>query len=390
MKFSLIALVTVICVGVIATSITLQTYVNSLSETAKILWQKNAESASQLAKMQALKNIETASMLLETSQRAVKLNRLNIHDKEEMMDWLLLQAMHNPGIATLGFAYANEELITTGRSASGAFFSDYNQLLPESTRYVDGHLTERYEHHYDEKFQRRSTGIKSDKMIPSTRPWFKKAIQSERLSLVDPYLVDPATRIGTTLSLPHYSEGGLDGVWLADVTFTQLSIFLSKLSMAPEAKVFLLTDTGDLVGYPSGVVSKPSTGGPEVIKAFDHPNLALRMAWKEGRLKRLKGLVNFEFGEWLGMAEKFKVVEGTDWIVLTMVPRASVIGAADHLVEKIIGAFIAVGLVILAFGIAILRRVKNLSTHPTHQLESIGFSQGHEALDTHRKQRSNR
>lgn len=89
---------------------------------------------------------------------------------------------------------------------------------------------------------------------PRNRPWYKAAMNAEKLTWSPIYLFQGG-EFGITAVQPFYnSDGELEGVMAVDVVLTLLSDFLRQIKLTPSAQVFILERSGELVATSTGEV----------------------------------------------------------------------------------------------------------------------------------------
>lgn len=107
---------------------------------------------------------------------------------------------------------------------------------------------------------------------PTTRPWFTGAKSADRLFLTDPYVFASTGEPGLTISAPLPDKAGVFGT---DINLGDLSIFLARLSLTPNATILMLDEQNRVLvfnargEYFENLKIPPLTA----LSAVDHPIL---------------------------------------------------------------------------------------------------------------------
>lgn len=156
---------------------------------------------------------------------------------------------------------------------------------------------------------------------PRSRPWYRKAMETDGSIKTDLYvfasLRAPGLTIARRFPLAAGAGGGVTGgVFGVDLTLTNLSHFLASQRPSPNALAFLFTEDGRFSAFPDAgrtVVAVEENGTPKVMPArlesSDYP--MVRGFWQAFAANRVSGegpqeetarFVRFEVGEALYLA----------------------------------------------------------------------------------------
>lgn len=165
-------------------------------------------------------------------------------NESEMERYFYEQLLVNPQISNIYYGTVEGEFVMVSRHSGEAFltkvisydegqrtvlFKEMDRLFNETTRYADFRDT------YD----------------PRTRPWFKEAISEKALIWTDPYVFFTSRNPGITTASPVYTgNGSLHGVVGVDIEISELSDFISTLSIGKSGKAFILDNNGQVLAYP--------------------------------------------------------------------------------------------------------------------------------------------
>ncbi len=162
----------------------------------------------------------------------------------EMESYFYEQLLVNPQISNIYYGTVEGEFVMVSRRGEEEFltkvisyeggnrqvlFKEKDRSFAESFRYSDPRDT------YD----------------PRKRPWFKEAIAEKSLIWTDPYVFFTSRNPGITTASPVYiGDGTLHGVVGVDIEISELSDFISTLSIGISGKAFILDNNGQVLAYP--------------------------------------------------------------------------------------------------------------------------------------------
>lgn len=198
------------------------------------------------------------------------------------------------------------------------------------------------------------------------RPWFVRAMQSNKLTWTPIYVSFASGALVTTASQPVVSSGGtLLGVLAADVELSELSSFMKTMSVSENGVAFIVDNEGYLVASSSpGTPFIEQNGVQSRIRLSEAKNeveSAAAQWWsrERGNLAadgvpvapdNLKGVRNAKIKTASGAAidvafQRIRGLEGVDWDVVVAIPRsdltAPIVRSAALMFAVIVTALIA-------------------------------------------------
>ncbi len=190
---------------------------------------------------------------------------------------------------------------------------------------------------------------------PRRRPWFKGAIDSDRVFWTPVYLFASSHRPGITASLPvHDSSGALRGVCGIDIDISTFSAFLANLQIGRQGFVSIIENrTGHIVAHPELVRRNPDMN---VISHFSACLADLRNSGSH------VGITNCSGRRWFTAYADYP---GNNWSVCITLPESEYLSEISKIRRTTISLLIA-GLC-LASGISLL--LARTLIRPMEQLE---------------------
>jgi adenylate cyclase len=220
--------------------------------------------------------VELARMLTDQGRLA--------SDSDRLARQLLLMLRANPEFSWI--SYSDEHGRFTGANLTSAGKYRVNQSVIRNGR------TELVEQDVDAAGRwtpyRRQGDTGYD---PRTRPFYRKARELRRRVWTEPYVFYDRGVPGITLAMPHERrDGALLGVFTVDFDLNFLSRFVAELGFGPRGRVFVLTQGGEVVAYPTlrlaereglragGTLVRAADVSDPILSAFlDSP------AWQDAR-----------------------------------------------------------------------------------------------------------
>ena len=106
-----------------------------------------------------------------------------------------------------------------------------------------------------------------DRFDPRLRPWYKKALDQEKIVWSDPYIFFTSQKPGITIAGPTYDESGvLKGIVGVDIEIDELSIFIGSLKIGQNGQAFMINNNGEVVAFPD--LDKIKTQGSSDSKSL--------------------------------------------------------------------------------------------------------------------------
>ncbi|QGY39064.1 response regulator [Pseudodesulfovibrio cashew] len=197
--------------------------------------------------------IDKSQSHLDPARKAARLtlglsqhNIVSNNDISSMVAYFYEQLYLYPQFSGIYFGSSNGEFVMASR---------YNQLskggyFTKIIRKQEGKRTvEKIFKTSNDRFIRREFDP-GDTYDPRTRPWFRKAVNSNALIWTDPYIFFTSKKPGITTANPVYdAEGRFVGVIGVDIEIDKLSTFISKLNVSEHGRAFILSRSGDLIAH---------------------------------------------------------------------------------------------------------------------------------------------
>lgn len=282
--------------------------------------------------------IETVHLLSMTSI----MDASTLDERLQELNLLSTALKNKSEMAGLQVGYANGDYFIVRPT----FFSRVRALFkaPESAAYVVDHIAadpvsgQRFLERifYDQELQEiLRHPPEPTEYDPRTRPWYLKAINSDRVLPVKPYLFYFLKEIGTTLS---YKPPGSKAVIAADVTLLQLSATLDKYLLTPNSEIALIDTEGFVLGYnkPENIVIRLEDDRFRMARIDELKSGVFTFINSKNMLQ--PGSLNFRYNEknWHGAARKFNVsgIEGHDLTLVMLSPNEELLANAIKMVKR--------------------------------------------------------
>jgi adenylate cyclase len=167
-------------------------------------------------------------------------------NKEVAVDYLLETLRSNDEFVMVYFADAKGNLIMGRRMPDGSLSKRYITRTKDAviTTYV--HSNKEYIPMYPNVTESLETGYD-----PRTRGWYKMAVEKKTLVWTDVYIFATDRMPGFSCALPvFYEDGTLEGVVCVDIGIQNLSLFLGKISITPNSKLFIVDSDKNIIAKP--------------------------------------------------------------------------------------------------------------------------------------------
>jgi adenylate cyclase len=184
---------------------------------------------------------------------------------------------------------------------------------------------------------------------PRTRPWYRVARDSDQTQYIAPYVAAASHQIVVTLS---HRTAALPGVFAADISHSDLSVFLTQQRVTPLTQVFLFNREGEVTAHPLGVeIVKTHDDGspPSLAKLADRGDPV--MAALQSRLSKidpLGGTLRFDAANVPYLARITLVPRryGTGEFLATIVPVDDILGPIKRIQRRTL--FYSLALLVVA------------------------------------------
>lgn len=253
--------------------------------------------------------LDTATASSEFSKQLAGHNIVNTHKSNELIQYGKEMLRVNREFAMVNYADTQGNFVMAKRMPDGSFSAKIIRRGEKQARVVWQHENPDWEKDFSNTEESLDTVYD-----PRKRPWYIQAIKKKNLIWTNVYIFYSDQRPGITCANPVYDEKGeLLGVVGIDISFAELSYFLSKLNLGKEGKAFILNGSDEIIAFP---VKKPealqdlvktkvdkgtkeyqlihveNVNDPVIAATFTEVKKKIKSIqdWKE-RLKKIKGSV---------------------------------------------------------------------------------------------------
>jgi len=164
--------------------------------------------------------------------------------KSEMESYFYEQLLINSQFSNIYYGTVDGEFVMVSRKNSESFLTKIisfeNDVRKVTFKEMDLFFN-----------QQRQYEDPEDTYDPRKRPWFIDSIKEKRLIWTNPYVFFTSRNPGITTASPVFNENGsLHGVVGVDIEISELSDFISTLSIGKNGKAFILDSAGQVLAYP--------------------------------------------------------------------------------------------------------------------------------------------
>ncbi|MDB9312798.1 cache domain-containing protein [Spirulina sp. CS-785/01] len=223
---------------------------------------------------------------------------------------------------------------------------------------------------------------------PRQRPWYQKAVELEEFTWSQIYVFAQTNDLGMGAAFPYYNPPGqLQGVFLIDVTLSEISEFLAGLSISPHGEAFIIEPDGQIVASSFDVDTFVKKEGETVrINGVESENSLLReisqvLLDQYGKnIDEIEGIQQFTVTiegvrQYVGFVP-FKDGRGIEWYVVVAIPNTDF----QYIVNATIRSALIVGSIVAIFGIilglivarSIVQPIESLN-HAANAIENHTF-----------------
>ncbi|MBI9097625.1 MAG: response regulator [Spirochaetaceae bacterium] len=165
-------------------------------------------------------------------------------DKNGMENYFYEQLMVNTQFSSIYYGTVEGEFVMVSRRGDEGFLTKIITIT-EGIRQVQFKKTDLLFNEQNQYYD------PEDTYDPRERPWFKDAIEKKKLIWTNPYVFFTSRNPGITTASPVYNlNQSLHGVVGVDIEISELSDFLSTLSIGKSGKAFILDQNGQVLAYP--------------------------------------------------------------------------------------------------------------------------------------------
>jgi len=167
-------------------------------------------------------------------------------NREVAIDYFLETLRSNDEFVMVYFADTEGNLIMGRRMPDGSLSKRYVSRTKDAVVTTFIHDNKEYNPLYPNATESLEKGYD-----PRTRGWYKKAVEKKTLVWTDVYIFATDKMPGFSCALPVYREdGALEGVVCVDIGIQNLSLFLGKINITRNSKLFIVDRNASVLAKP--------------------------------------------------------------------------------------------------------------------------------------------
>jgi len=179
-------------------------------------------------------------------------------NREIAVDYFLETLRSNEEFVMVYFADTKGNLVMGRRMPDGSLSKRYITRTRDAVVTTYSHSNKEYIPLYANSVESLATGYD-----PRARGWYKKAVERRTLVWTDVYIFATDKMPGFSCALPlYYEDGTLEGVVCVDIGIQNLSLFLGKINITPNSRLFI-------VDRSKSILAKPLKPGESLNQLFD-------------------------------------------------------------------------------------------------------------------------
>jgi PAS domain S-box-containing protein len=269
-----------------------------------------------------LKTPHQINLINATSYRQ---GALSLEEVESLKRHFWLQGLFSPDIGTIAVATERGEFIGANRA------QNYIAVTQEAT---NGSL-QRYK--ADAEGHPTQLILEKPNYDPRQRSWYRNAVKSGQPTWTPIDRSASSNRLDLSAVYPFYdSTKTIQGVFLVDISLSQISHFLRDLKISPGGQAFILEPNGDLVA--SSTLKKPFLileNQPRRLNALENQDslvgaVAQQLQQQFGQLNRVSAskqlTVNWKDNPHFVQVTPFRDRFGLNWLIVVTIPEADLMG----------------------------------------------------------------
>jgi signal transduction histidine kinase len=216
---------------------------------------------------------------------------------------------------------------------------------------------------------------KKDIYDPRVRPWFIKAVKTRHLNWTDPYVFFTSKKPGITTSIPIFEEDILKGVIGIDIEIDELSIFINKLKISENGKVFMMDKSLNMMSFPIKDIDSVNKK-PRLLKLKELDNDIVKKAYSQ--LLKMKDIETFTEKTFLTFTHKREnytamffpfTKNDITWIIGMYAPENDYLGLIKKNQE--LGIFITIFIGFIS--IFLIYKIAGIIARPIRRLENMAY-----------------
>lgn len=296
---------------------------------------------------------KTPYQVTKSNINALKLNHINLADKEAVEHYFAVQLQVYPMLGEIFVGQPDGTMIYVGRKSDGSLLASTTVTFPQRAFYQLDNAGNR------SKFE------KFDTFDARTRPWYKAAVEKHGQAWSGVYQSRTIRNLGTAAAEPYYDQqGNLVAVFSNFIMLQGISDFLTGLKISPTGQVFVMDRKGLLIATSTGensFVPNGTDGNLQQVQALKSQNHRTASAVKYlqdrfGDFQQIQELREFAFkmdGKWQYLlAQPYADGKGIDWLVVVVVPEADFMEQINQNTQNTI--LLSIGALVLVIAIGVL------------------------------------
>ncbi len=296
--------------------------------------------------------------------------------KSEMESYFYEQLLVNRQFSNIYYGTVNGEFIMVSRIPERGFLTKVIQYEEESrtTLFKETDNSFQETNRYEDKL---------DKYDPRSRPWFISALEKQSLVWTNPYVFFTSRNPGITTASPVYdSRGSLLGVVGVDIEISELSEFISTLSIGQNGKAFILDNNGQVLAYPDKSKITHKTGESDSVSLVSIGDLDDPVSLAAyNTLKTLEYELDDDTDFFFTFKHKGEVYHAMfshfkasywPWLLGIYIPENDYFGLLKNNRTSILFLSLSLGLITILIGFVITRTIVN----PLHRLQKAAKEVG--------------
>jgi len=331
----------------------------SSRESIDTLWQELSAELAQRTTQRTIRYLEPAVPYAELTTSLAKNWQLDADDGEALLDYFHAAMEANQEFTWVSHGSEDGRYVAVHRTPDGELVGHDRTQQPDGTT-----LLKVLERDSASWVIESAEGGSYD---PRQRPWFQAAMEAGEGTWVEPFLFATVGAPGFMYVAPD----GDGGVWAVEYEMSYLSEFLSGVEVGDNGKVYVLSDTGHVVGHPQGMTTAEVDGETAIAMAGGHEDPMLAEAWA-GLAGHSERPASFLEGQNLVMADAFPEESGIPWQVVIVVPEEDFFGAVKEQALRAAVVAIVAALLSVFLGVFFANRVSDSLRIIADELGRIG------------------
>lgn len=270
--------------------------------------------------------LKTPHQINQTNVEFYRQGALNLQNVDNLKRHFWIQGLFSPDIGTIAVATEDGKFIGANRAQNYIAIADGSQKDGRLQRYTA-----------DANGKETQLILEKNNYDPRQRAWYQQAASSGNPTWTPIDRSASSNRLDLSAVYPIYdSKKTLQGVFLVDISLSQISQFLQHLYVSPRGQAFILEPNGDLVA--SSAIKKPfqaSEDRPKRVNALESNDtligaVAQQLQQEFGQLNRVpdsqKLTVRWKDRDIFVEATPFRDRFGLNWLIVVTIPEADLMG----------------------------------------------------------------